>query len=117
MLNEYKIEIEITAKENWWEGGPTFLFGWGGWIKINFGWGQFLFFFFIGWGPKKYRKTEYVQLRVCFINVQSYLHENVLLSVCALIYIMTDNFVFQAVLELRMKNNQHFYRVQNQVIW
>ena len=27
---------------------------------------------------------EYVQRRVCFVNVQSYLHENVVFSVCAL---------------------------------
>ena len=32
---------------------------------------------------KKYRKVEYVQCRVCFINVQSSLHENVVFSVCA----------------------------------
>ena len=32
---------------------------------------------------KKYRKAEYVQRRVCFVNVQSSLHENVLFSVCA----------------------------------
>ena len=33
---------------------------------------------------KKYRKAEYVQRRVCFVNVQSSLHENVVFSVCAL---------------------------------
>ena len=27
---------------------------------------------------------EYVQRRVCFVNVQSYLHENVIFSVCVL---------------------------------
>ena len=32
---------------------------------------------------KKYRKAEYVQRRVCFVNVQSSLHENVVISVCA----------------------------------
>ena len=32
---------------------------------------------------QKYRKVEYVQLRVCFVNVQSSLHENVIISVCA----------------------------------
>ena len=29
----------------------------------------------------KYRKAEYVQRRVCFVNVQSSLHENVVFSV------------------------------------
>ena len=33
---------------------------------------------------KKYRKAEYVQRRVCFVNVQSSLHENVVFSVFAL---------------------------------
>ena len=32
---------------------------------------------------KKYRKAEYVQRHVCFVNVQSSLHENVVFSVCA----------------------------------
>ena len=32
---------------------------------------------------KKYRKAEYVQRCVCFINVQSSLHENVVFSVSA----------------------------------
>ena len=32
---------------------------------------------------KKYRKAEYVQCRVCFVNVQSSLHENDVFSVCA----------------------------------
>ena len=32
---------------------------------------------------KIYRKVEYVQRRVCFINVQLSLHENVVFSVCA----------------------------------
>ena len=32
---------------------------------------------------KKYRKAECVQCRVCFVNVQSSLHENIVLSVCA----------------------------------
>ena len=32
---------------------------------------------------KKYCKAEYVQRRVCFINVQSSLPENVVFSVCA----------------------------------
>ena len=32
---------------------------------------------------KKYRKAEYVQRRVRFVNVQSSLHENVVFSVCA----------------------------------
>ena len=32
---------------------------------------------------KKYRKAEYVQCRVCFVNVQSPLHENVVFSICA----------------------------------
>ena len=32
---------------------------------------------------KKYRKAEYVQRRVCFNNVQSSLHENVVFYVCA----------------------------------
>ena len=32
---------------------------------------------------KKYRKAEYVQCRVCFVNVQSSLHENVVFSGCA----------------------------------
>ena len=31
---------------------------------------------------KRYRKAEYVQHHVCFINVQSSLHENVVFSVC-----------------------------------
>ena len=31
---------------------------------------------------KKYRKAKYVQRRVCFVNVQSSLHDNVLFSVC-----------------------------------
>ena len=34
-------------------------------------------------GSKKCRKAEYVQRRVCFVNVQSSLHENVVFSVCA----------------------------------
>ena len=32
---------------------------------------------------KKYRKAEYVQRRVRFVNVQSFLHENVVFSVYA----------------------------------
>ena len=32
---------------------------------------------------KKYRKVEYVQRRVRFVNVQSSLQENVVFSVCA----------------------------------
>ena len=32
---------------------------------------------------KKYRKAEYVQRHVCFVNVQSSLRENVDFSVCA----------------------------------
>ena len=32
---------------------------------------------------KKYRKAEQVQCHVCFVNVQSCLHENVVFSVCA----------------------------------
>ena len=32
---------------------------------------------------KKYRKAEYVQRRVCFVNVQLSLHENVVFSVSA----------------------------------
>ena len=32
---------------------------------------------------KKYRKAEYVQSRVCFVNVKSSLHENVVFYVCA----------------------------------
>ena len=32
---------------------------------------------------KKYRKAEYVLRRVCFVNVQSSLHENVVVSVFA----------------------------------
>ena len=32
---------------------------------------------------KKYRKAEYVQRRVCFVNVQSSLHENDVFSVSA----------------------------------
>ena len=31
---------------------------------------------------KKYHKAEYVQRRVCFVNVQSTLHENVVFSIC-----------------------------------
>ena len=31
---------------------------------------------------EKYRKVEYVQCRVCFVNVESSLHENVVFSVC-----------------------------------
>ena len=38
-------------------------------------------------------KAEYVQRRVCFVNVQSSLHENVIFSVCALmcnaVYVIT----------------------------
>ena len=33
---------------------------------------------------KKYRKAEYVQRCVCFVNVQSSFRENVIFSVCAL---------------------------------
>ena len=33
---------------------------------------------------EKYRKAKYVQRRVCFVNLQSSLHENVVFSVCAL---------------------------------
>ena len=47
---------------------------------------------------KKYRKTEYVQRRVRFVNVQSSLHENVVFSFCArmcnaayVIYIMWNS--------------------------
>ena len=36
-----------------------------------------------GLPEKKYRKAEYVQRRVCFVNVQSCLLENVVFSVCA----------------------------------
>ena len=31
---------------------------------------------------QKYRKAEYVLRRVCFVNVQSSLHKNVVVSVC-----------------------------------
>ena len=31
---------------------------------------------------KKYHKAEYVQRRVCFVNVKLSLHENVIFSVC-----------------------------------
>ena len=36
---------------------------------------------------KKYRKAEYVQRHVCFVNVQSSLHENVVFSVSARTFI------------------------------
>ena len=39
--------------------------------------------YFLKLSQKKYRKAEYVQRRVCFVNVQSALHENVVFSVCA----------------------------------
>ena len=32
---------------------------------------------------RKYRKADYIQRRLCFVNVQSSLHENVVFSVCA----------------------------------
>ena len=32
---------------------------------------------------QNYRKAEYVPHRVCFVNVQSSLHENVVVCVCA----------------------------------
>ena len=32
---------------------------------------------------KKYHKAEYVQRRVCLVNKQASLHENVVFSVCA----------------------------------
>ena len=32
---------------------------------------------------KKYHKAEYVQCRVCFVNVKTFLQENVVFSVCA----------------------------------
>ena len=32
---------------------------------------------------EKYRKAEYIQRRVCFVNLQLSLHENVVFSVCA----------------------------------
>ena len=35
---------------------------------------------------KKYRKPEYVQRRLFFVNVQSSLHENVVFSVCARLF-------------------------------
>ena len=38
---------------------------------------------FLWCGAKKYRKAEYVQRCVRFINVRSSLHENVVFSVCA----------------------------------
>ena len=42
---------------------------------------------------KKYRKAEYVQHHLCFVNVQLSLHENVVFSVCArmdkAVYIMS----------------------------
>ena len=34
-------------------------------------------------GIKKYSKAEYVRRRVRFVNVQSYLHENLVFSVSA----------------------------------
>ena len=37
---------------------------------------------------KKYRKAEYVQRCVCFVNVQSSLHVNAVFSVCAQIWTM-----------------------------
>ena len=50
-------------------------------------------------GVKKYCKAEYIQRRVCFIIVQSYLNENVVFSVCArmgnaayIIFIMYNSF-------------------------
>ena len=40
--------------------------------------------FLVSWDlPKKYRKVEYVQRRVCFVNVQLSLQENVVFFVCA----------------------------------
>ena len=36
----------------------------------------------MGCEKKKYRKAEYVQRSVRFVNVQSSLHENVVFSVC-----------------------------------
>ena len=39
----------------------------------------------VGTTLKKYRKAKYIQCRVCFVNVQSYLHENVVFSVCVLV--------------------------------
>ena len=38
---------------------------------------------FLGLPQQKYRKAEYVQRCVRFVNVQSSLHENVVFSVCA----------------------------------
>ena len=46
----------------------------------NFGWSKSSWLDIIF---KKYRKAEYVQRRVRFVNVQSSLHENVVFSVCA----------------------------------
>ena len=40
------------------------------------------FIFFVSMS-KKDRKAEYIQRRVCFVNVQLSLHENVVFSVCA----------------------------------
>ena len=37
---------------------------------------------------EKYRKAEYVQRRVCFVNVQSSLHENVLAHMCNAPYVI-----------------------------
>ena len=45
-------------------------------VEKSFAWQWF------GFDMKKYRKAEYVQRRVCFVNVQSSLHNNVVFSVC-----------------------------------
>ena len=57
---------------------------------------------------KKYRKAEYVQRRVCFVNVQSPLHENVVFSVCArmfcYIYHVEFHFRFRHLLSFLVKH-------------
>jgi len=47
--------------------------------------GKLVLFLLKNWDGKseKYRKVEYVQRHVCFVNVQSSLQENVVFTFCA----------------------------------
>ena len=51
---------------------------------MNASWGIYQYTLDFRPNEQKYRKAEYVQCCVCFVNVQLSLHEHVVFSVCAL---------------------------------
>ena len=77
------LQCPTTWKKTKWQRGPIITYGF--WKGVY----PYVFWHFrhlsLPSAPsmKKYRKAEYVQRRVCFVNVQSSLHENVVFSICA----------------------------------